>query len=226
MLLDPKLLLATSAISNAARTTTPHLEVPACPSKGTIEYSRSVPNKTEFPLTQVDLCYSETSIEIDFTAYNETNFFYNSSQTTNDPIYQWEVMETFISLGTNDPKTYLEFEVSPNNVTFNAIIYNPSKNRTEGQPFDTLYLQTPVEDGLVATTELDKDKETWKSSVKIPFGLWNIDDGCGKGTKWRMNFFRTVVSPQTFPDQLLGAWNPPNEASFHITPYFGMVHFV
>lgn len=43
--------------------------------------------------------------------------YYNESYTTNDPIWRFEVMEAFIALGTNDPQTYLEFEIAPNNVT-------------------------------------------------------------------------------------------------------------
>ncbi|KXJ91592.1 hypothetical protein Micbo1qcDRAFT_163368 [Microdochium bolleyi] len=135
-------------------------------------------------------------------------------------------MEAFIARGTNDPKTYLEFEISPNNATFNAFIYNPSKVRDPAFPLDTFFIQTPVQDGLVATTALDRAAEKWTSTARIPLGLFNVDDGKAKGTEWRMNFFRTVVSPETYPAQELGAWNPPDEASFHKTPFFGKVKFV
>jgi hypothetical protein len=104
-----------------------------------------VPDKVAFPLTQVQVCYDDTHIDITFTAHNETDFFVNETYTTNDPIYQYTAMETFISRGTGDPQRYLEvraatscvrldinslqFEVAPNNVTFQAFIYNPSKVR-------------------------------------------------------------------------------------------------
>ncbi|KAK4495038.1 hypothetical protein PRZ48_013365 [Zasmidium cellare] len=211
------LAIATPALANV-----PYLEVPACPDKGTITYNQSVPDKTDFPKTQVDLCYGDKSISITFTAYEETNFYYNSSYTTNDPIYEYEVMETFIARGTNDPQTYLEFEVAPNNVTFQAFIFNPSKS----SPLDTAYLTTPLDDGLSATTTLDKPGQTWTSKVEVPLGLFNVDEGQAKGTEWRMNFFRTVVSPSTFPEQELGAWSPPDGDSFHVTPFFGDVRFV
>lgn len=147
-----------------------------------------MPEPVDFPLTQVDLCYDTSSIHITFKAFNETNFYYNKTYGTNDPIYEYEVMEAFIYQGTNDPKTYMEFEIAPNNVTFNAFIYNPSKVRAENAPFDTLYIQTPIEDGVTGTTVLDKKKKTWVSDVKIPLGFFNVDDGKAKGTKWRMNF--------------------------------------
>ena len=219
------LLLAASA-AIPALAAVPSLDVPACPEKGVIQYDKSVPNLTAFPLTEVRLCYDTTAIFIDFTAFNETNFFYNASQTTNDPIYNYEVMEAFIYRGTNDPQTYLEFEVSPANVTFQAFIYNPTKVRATGAPFDTFYVAEPLVDGLNSTTTLDRPGQTWTSNARIPLGLFNVDNGTAAGTQWRMNFFRTVVAPETFPDQLLGAWNPPDEASFHKTPFFGNVNFV
>ena len=220
------ILVAAVAGAVSVLATNPSLSVPACPDKGTIKYDKSVPNRTQFPLTQVDVCYDQASIHLTFTAYNETNFFYNSSFMTNDPIYEYEVMEAFIYHGTKDPQTYLEFEVSPNNVTFQAFIYNPSKVRAPGTVFDGFFITDPVLNGLTANTTLYRPKKKWVSSARIPLGLFNVDNGTAKGTKWRMNFFRTVVAPATFPDQLLGAWSPTNESNFHMTPFFGNVLFV
>lgn len=184
-------LLVSAILPLISATSTPCLQVPACPQKGTITYDKAMPDPVAFPLTQVDLCYDDSAIQITFTAYNETNFYFNKSYGTNDPIYEYEVMEAFIYHGTNDPKTYMEFEIAPNNVTFNAFIYNPSKVRADDASFDTLYIQTPIEDGILGKTTLDKEKETWVSDVSIPLGFFNVDDGEAKGTKWRMNF----VSP-------------------------------
>ncbi|KAI0873687.1 hypothetical protein GGS24DRAFT_381634 [Hypoxylon argillaceum] len=223
-------LLVGSSVLGAQCTTpkVPSLNVPSC-TKGTgrVQYDRSVPNgESKFPLTQVDLCYTSSDIKITFTALEEVNFFYNASQTTNDPLYEYEVMEAFIYHGTSDPSSYLEFEVSPNNVTWQAFIYNPSKVRAAGAPFDNGQLASPIVDGLLTSTALDRDAGIWVSNASIPLGLFNVDDGEAQGTKWRMNFFRTIVSPDTFPDQGLGAWNPTNMSNFHMTPFFGHVFFV
>ncbi|KAJ7146521.1 hypothetical protein C8R44DRAFT_827232 [Mycena epipterygia] len=196
--------------------------VPACPGKGTVKYDKSVPDQAAFPLTQVDLCYDDGAIRITFTAYNEINFFFNPNYTTNDPIYRYTAMEVFIARGTGDPQTYLEFEVSPNNVTFQAFIYNPSKVAV----VDTFYVAEPLVDGLTAVTTLDRPKHIWVSSARIPLGFFNVDKGQGKGTQWRMNFFRIITAPSTFPAQFYGAWNQPNEPNFHMTPFFGNVNFV
>ncbi|KAI8949310.1 hypothetical protein F4801DRAFT_580548 [Xylaria longipes] len=206
----------------------PSLKVPSCDKGlGSVQYDRSVPNgENKFPLTKVDLCYTTRDIKITFTALEEVNFYYNESQITNDNIYEYEVMEAFIYHGTNDPRSYLEFEVNPNNITWQAFIYNPSKVRADGEPFDNGKIGAPIVDGLVTSTALDRDAGIWVSNASIPLGLFNVDDGQAKGTQWRMNFFRTVVSPETFPAQGLGAWNPTNMSNFHMTPFFGNVYFI
>ena len=219
-------LAATAGLASSACAKVPSVDVPACPSVGTISYSKSVPEQDDFPLTQVDLCYTDSAIAITFTAYNETNFYFDPDQGTNDDIWEYEVMEAFIYKGTDDPQTYLEFEINPNNVTYQAFIYNPSENRAPDAPFDHMFVSTPELDGFKAETTLDKPAETWVSDVEIPFAFFNVKNGKAKGTEWRMQFLRTTTSPETFPDQGLGAWNPPDEASFHITKFFGNVKFI
>jgi hypothetical protein len=219
-------ILPLAILASTAVATGPSVDVPACPQKGTVTYSKSVPDLTDFPLTQVDLCYTDTSIAITFTAYNETNFYFDPAQGTNDDIWEYEVMEAFIYKGTDDPQFYFEYEVNPNNATYQAYIFNPSEDRSPGAPFDHLFVSSPKADGFTAETTLDKPAETWVSDVKIPLALFNVHDGEAKGTQWRMNFFRTVTSPETFPNQELGAWSPPDVASFHITKFLGHVKFI
>lgn len=217
------LLVAGLAVASAHKDT---VKVPCCPRKATITYDKSVPDKEPFYLTQVDLCYTDTSLELTFTAYNETSFYFDPNQGTNGDIWAYNVMEAFISRGTNDPQTYLEFEVNPNNVTYQAFIYNPSKVRAAGTAFDHLFVTDPALAGFSTETTLDREAEIWVSETTIPLGLFNVDKGKGKGTEWRMQFLRTVTNPELFPDQELGAWNPPDEANFHITPKFGHLKFV
>ncbi|TPX16902.1 uncharacterized protein E0L32_003464 [Thyridium curvatum] len=225
MLSKLTIIPALAALATAAAL--PSVDVPACPSKATVSYDRSMPAPSKpFPLTKVDLCYDDRAIHITFKAYDETNFFFNASQTTDGDIWAYEVMEAFIYKGTDDPRRYFEYEVSPNNVTFQAFIYNPSKVRAPGARFDGAFFRQPIEDGLTAATTLDRDCHTWVSDVRIPLGLFNVDDGAARGTQWRMNFFRIVTSPEIFPDQILAAWSPTDQANFHMSPFFGHVKFV
>lgn len=108
----------TTSNTTAANTTLPSLDIPACPSKGRLAYNLTSPDRVAFPETAVEACYDDSALRIDFLAYDETSFFYNATYTTNGDIYNYEVMEVFIARGTSDPQTYLEFEIAPNNVTF------------------------------------------------------------------------------------------------------------
>ncbi|KAL1953052.1 hypothetical protein VTO42DRAFT_3724 [Malbranchea cinnamomea] len=200
------------------------LRVPACPGKATVKFDKSVPDRRDFPRTHVDLCYDKRSLHLTFKAFEEEHFYFDPDQGINDDIWMYNVMEAFIHRGDNDPQTYLEFEVNPNNVTYQAFIYNPSKVRAEGAAFDHFFVSDPAADGFSATTELDRERQTWVSDVVIPLGLFNVDQP--RGTRWRMNFFRTITSPETFPDQELGGWKTPDEANFHITEVFGKILFV
>lgn len=220
-------ILALAGLAASASATGPSVDVPACPDKGTITYSGRVPNQTDdFALTQIDLCYTDKAIALTFTAYNETNFYFDPKQGTNDDIWEYEVMEAFLYKGTEDPQTYFEFEINPNNVTYQAFIYNPTEVRAEDAPFDHMFVSDPAADGFTAETTLDKDAETWVSDVQIPLALFNVKDGQAQGTDWRMQFLRTITSPDTYPDQELGAWNPPGEANFHITKFMGKAKFI
>ncbi|PGH32816.1 hypothetical protein GX50_04355 [[Emmonsia] crescens] len=210
----------------------PSTVVPECPRKGKVVFSKSVPEGMKFPKTQVDLCYStKTSknspmLHLTFTAFDEKDFHFNPKQGMNDDIWEYSVMEAFIQRGHEAPQTYLEFEVNPNNVTYQAFIYNPSRVRAENTPMDHAFISDPIGDGMVAKTTLDRKAKIWISDVQIPLALFNVPERGLRGTRWRMNFFRTITSPETFPEQKLGAWSPPDKASFHITPFFGNVVFI
>lgn len=105
----------------------PSLDIPACPSRVRLSYNQTSPDRAAFPDTAVEACYEDEDDDggggggtlcLDFLAYDETSFFYNATYATNGDIYNYEVMEVFMARGTSDPRTYLEFEVAPNNVTF------------------------------------------------------------------------------------------------------------
>ncbi|KAJ2885761.1 hypothetical protein H4R27_001139 [Coemansia aciculifera] len=217
--------LAVFALASATTlATNPDLCVPRCPATAQAKFTTQIPSGAACPQTNVDLCYTNTSLNLVFTALGETNFYFNPNQTTNGDIWEYEVMEAFIYKGANDPQTYFEYEVNPNSVTYNAFVYNPSRVRTAGAPFDHAFITDPFGDGFAVNTVLDKPNNKWTSRSTIPLALFNGENP--RGTTWRMNFFRTIVGPDTFPNQQLCGWKNTGLASFHITPAFGIVQFV
>ncbi|KAK2616258.1 hypothetical protein QQS21_000893 [Conoideocrella luteorostrata] len=135
-------------------------------------------------------------------------------------------MEVFMAKGSGTPTTYFEAEINPNNVTVQTFVFNPSGRRLPGTPFDHFIVPDPLTDGISGTTILDREQHVWTSLLSIPLGFFNVESGKAPGTTWRMNFFRTVTDSTMFPKQLMGAWNPPDVAEFHVTPYFGKFTFV
>ncbi|KAJ2688287.1 hypothetical protein IWW39_002331 [Coemansia spiralis] len=213
-----------SLVSALVAASNPDLKVPKCPSTVSTKFTTQIPSGAACPQTSVELCYTNTNLSLVFTALGETNFYYDPKQTTNDNIWEYEVMEAFIYKGSDDPQTYFEYEVSPNNVTFNAFIFNPSRVRKAHKPFDHAYIAEPFSDGFTVDTVLDKKGKKWTSRSTIPLALFNGENP--RGTTWRMNFFRTITSPSTFPNQQLCGWKNTGQANFHITPSFGTVQFV
>ncbi|KAJ1678326.1 hypothetical protein EV182_004280 [Spiromyces aspiralis] len=229
--------VAAAAVSaTAASVATPEIDllVSSCPKPSTITFNKSVPDQQPFPKTSVSLCYTKGALKLGFTAYGESSFYVNQTQTTNDDIWAYEVMEAFVSSGNDDPSTYLEFEVNPFNITYQAFVYNPSKVRAPGTPFDHFFINDPVTDGFTAKTTITPDQsnpknQVWHSDVVIPLALFNADRNSAHdlaGSLWRMNFFRTITNETYYPNQHLGAWRVPDTPSFHITPKFGHVMFV
>ncbi|KAJ2771117.1 hypothetical protein IWQ56_001126 [Coemansia nantahalensis] len=200
------------------------LRVPCCPATATAAFTTAIPSGDPCPATRVSLCYTSTALQLVFAAEGAGEPYFNATQGTNDDIWAYEVMEAFIHRGQDDPQQYFEYEVSPNNVTYNAFVYNPSRERKAGAPFDHAFVENPFDDGFAVNTVLDAHAETWTSVVSIPLALFNGENP--KGSTWRMNFFRTITNATMFPDQKLCGWRNPGKPNFHITGAFGTVRFV
>ncbi|PHH92610.1 hypothetical protein CDD83_6537 [Cordyceps sp. RAO-2017] len=205
----------------------PSLDVRRCPTMGAANFSIEMPELTRsFPRTWVLLCYTSDNLHLEFDALDEKYFYDDPWQGTNGDIIAYEVLVALIAKGADDPLTYFEFEVNPSNVTYQAYVHNPSKTRAENQPFGRFIVEEPEQTGIRAFTSLNRWDKRWAVSVRLPLSLFNVGRGEGWGTHWRMNFFRTVVGPESWPKQRLGGWSPPNLAEFHMTQFFGRVKFL
>ncbi|KAJ3026420.1 UNVERIFIED_CONTAM: hypothetical protein HDU68_005689 [Siphonaria sp. JEL0065] len=209
-------------------------------SSASIQIAQTLGDRSPFvaPST-VSICYTNDAIKLTFANTKEPYYSVNPAYGHNDNIWEQTVAEAFIVNVPShdvDPQTYLEFEVSPTNQTYSAFIYNPSKVRAAGTPFDHFFVGSqPIDssnsckdgrcarfDGITASTVQNRDQKTWTSDVSIPLALFNVQKP--SGTLWRANFFRTTYN-QSSGVQQYGAWNAPNVISFHQTPCFGSLRF-
>jgi len=132
-----------------------------------------------------------------------------------DPIFNEDVVEVFIS-ETGSLHRYKEFEVSPANVRFDAIIHNDLKGGIR------VYTDWHAV-GWRTETSYDRQKSKFTSVWEIPF--CNFEGGLPSvGDEWRMNCYRIDRSSR-FGDEY-SAWSPTGEIQFHIPEAFGMIRFV
>lgn len=142
-----------------------------------------------------------------------------------DPIYQEEVVEIFLSF-PGELTTYYEFEVSPHNVVFDTLIRNPTGRReewTSNIAWNCRGLKTAVRVFGTLDDRTDMD-ERWQVEVAIPFAALLEREGASvrAGDMWRGNVYRIDRTPT--PE--FSAWSPPFGPSFHMPQRFGKLMFV
>ncbi|KAJ2626327.1 hypothetical protein GGF44_005074, partial [Coemansia sp. RSA 1694] len=76
--------------STAVLADKPDLCVPRCPATAQAKFTTQIPSGPACPQTNVDLCYTNTALNLVFTALGETNFYFNPNQTTNGNIWEYE----------------------------------------------------------------------------------------------------------------------------------------
>lgn len=157
---------------------------------------------------------------------------WGTCKNDNDPIFNEEVVEVFF-----DPRpegdTYYEFEISPLNVRFAAIIRRPIPPLPEKiiKKLDCGKLITNVEtDG--ALSDFPKPAQGWRALLGIPFELLERDKPPKAGDVWRGNLYRIDRRPPEDPNSPLqdefSCWSPTftEPAAFHRPEYFGLIEFV
>jgi hypothetical protein len=143
------------------------------------------------------------------------NYVLATMTNHDDPIYEEDVVEVFIS-ETGSLKEYKEFELSPANVKFDTLVKND----------------------LLGSIQLFKEWDAvgWNTSVhedaaglnftyiwEIPF--INFTGGTpAEGDEWRMNCYR--IDRGLNNSDLFMAWSPTGEPNFHVPQSFGFLRFI
>ena len=110
---------------------------------------------------------------------------------------------------------YIELEVSPNNIIFDALIRNDGgKSITSADiHWDLTGLQTSVEhDG----------KGNLIYEIRIPAATFK--NSSASGTKLEREFYR--IDEDTEGNREYQAWSPTGEVNYHIPSRFGKLEFV
>ena len=171
--------------------------------------------------TSVFISYDNTNLYIAFIC-NDRDIF--STFTQHDEyLWQQDAVEVFIDTDEN-PNTYVEIEVSPNNVLFDSYIVNPVDiDIPETLKFNLSGIRTAVTvDGTVNERQ-DEDKQ-WIVEISIPFSelVENFDPAMISNFVWKINFYRLDADndgPHAY------AWSPTLIKRFHHPTRFGRLYF-
>ncbi|MEK3884052.1 carbohydrate-binding family 9-like protein [Paenibacillus sp. PL2-23] len=161
--------------------------------------------------TEVRACWSEEGLFIRYLC--EDTWIRSDYRKRDDPLYEQDVIEVFID-ETGEGRSYIELEVSPYNIIFDAVISNDGIDTITGSDlqWDIPCLQTSVdrtEEGLL------------QYLLVIPFTTFQ--SAPAQGTKWRMNFYR--IDEDRLGAREYQAWSPTLANNFHIPAKFGTLVF-
>ena len=148
----------------------------------------------------------------------------------NDPISDEEVVEVFLS---PDPDSgyYYEFELSPANVRFAALVKNHGSPDWENieKYLDCSRMKTSVEiEGKI--NEPQFSSRGWSAIIGIPFSMMGLEKPPENGDVWRGNFYRIDRPHPEKPDMFeheFSCWSPTltDPPAFHRPDKFGRIIF-
>lgn len=171
--------------------------------------------------TVVRVAWDETALHVRFDCADR--YVWGTYERRDDPIWEEEAVEVFLAPGTDDPVDYLEFEVSPRGVLFDARIHNPTSLRADLRA-DVAW-DCPGIRWAAGTSP--GERQDWWAALSIPWkGILSgllPDQGAERPLSWRANFYR-IERPEDGPAEL-SAWSPTlvRPADFHKPARFGVL---
>ncbi len=165
-------------------------------------------------------CYDENNLYIAFVCNDRD--IYSSFTNRDQHLWEEEAVEVFIDVD-DEPNTYVEIELSPNNVLFDSYIVDPMNiDIEETSKFDLPGIKTAVSVNGTVNFRADKDK-SWIPEIAIPFSdiIENVNIEILKEAKWKINYYR-IDRDNDGPTHY--AWLP-TMGRFHKPSAFGRLVF-
>lgn len=172
--------------------------------------------------TRFRACWTADALHIRFEC--EDDHVVATMERRDDPIYLEDVVEVFIDKsGTG--AVYYEFEVSPRNVVFDALIHFNGGDKEVDVSWDAKGMHTQVLDGTYGWRTYD---------LRIPFADLDWERGEEQdqeenrtpqhGAEWRWNLYR--IDDDLEGNRHYWAWSPTGKVDFHMPHRFGTLVFV
>lgn len=160
--------------------------------------------------TQVKACWTDDTVWFRFEC--EDDHIVATMEQRDDPIYEEDVVEVFLD-ETGDGARYLELELSPRGVIFDAIIDNDGQGSIS---VDTAW------DAEGLYTSCAEEASVRVYVIGVPFA--NFAAPPTRGTSWRWNAYRIDAEPDG--QRHYWAWSPTGAVDYHVPRRFGWLDFV
>ncbi len=168
--------------------------------------------------TVVRVAYDGARLEVRFDCVDPDPW--STFERRDDPLWEQEVVELFLAPGDDDPRRYVEIEVSPRGVPFDAVVDNPDGDRATlrvDAAWDCAGLGVEVGRGRAG------EGTGWWAELSVP--LDPVRDALGATAAcrtWRANFYR-IDRPRDGGVDEFSAWSPTGRRppDFHVPSRFG-----
>lgn len=158
-------------------------------------------------------CFRSDVMQLMFFRFDcQDNQIISTFRNNNEPIYQQDVLECFLSEDEN-LKSYIEIEVSPYNIHFVGTISFKGNMRC-------LDMSSQIK-GFKTYTKFDKSLQRLVSVWILPYESLKVLPR--KGSSYRINFFRVDYQGTECE---LQAWQSTYVPNFHVPEVFGYLDFV
>ena len=146
--------------------------------------------------------------------YQELHLKPNPSRTTEtNELWNWDVAEVFVGSDFEHITRYKEFEVSPQGEWVDLDIDRVNPLPEGGWRWNSAFR---------VKSRIDAHQKIWYGEMRIP--LKSIDSRPpAAGLQMRINFFRCQGRD---PNRKFIAWQPTEEANFHVPQAFGLLKLV
>ena len=138
-----------------------------------------------------------------------------------DPLHEAEAVELFLAPGGDDPRRYVEIEISPAGVLFDAVVSNPD-GRRETMQVDVGW------DCADVRCAAGRTAQGWWAALALP--LRPVLEATGRQGEipvlWRANLFR-IERPRGAAAEF-SCWSPTmrRPADFHVPWRFGLLELL
>ena len=174
--------------------------------------------------TELRMCWDDSNLYLGFVCVDTD--IWGTMRERDDPVWQEEVVEAFISSGGEVTK-YFEFNFNPHNVVFDARIECPESGDRRFMKSDVEWNCEGMQSAVQVKGTLDDHSdvdERWTVEVALPFSQIGREGRAPvEGEKWRANFYRIDRAGEGE----FSCWSPTRSdpPNFHVPGRFGNLVF-